>query len=262
MPTYVGTSGGRIYFSADASVPTPTFDNVTGNYPGGGVTDVAMDPTNAQRVFVTRTGFGGSRLYRSTTGGTNWTAAGVGLPNVPANSVAVDPLNTNRIFVATDIGVYVSTDGGDNFTAFSAGLPLGIVVSDLEIDDAPHVLTLGSYSRGAWRVLLSTSATNSPPTPDFTATTNDLTATFTSTAIDFDGTIASYQLGFRRRHAGVDTAESDAHLRDLWREDCRADRDRQWRCERELLACRAPVCAADSADERRDRVGPERAAER
>lgn len=196
MPTYVGTSGGRIYFSADASVPTPTFDNVTGNYPGGGVTDVAMDPANAQRVFVTRTGFGGSRLYRSTTGGTNWTAAGAGLPNVPANSVAVDPLNTNRIFVATDIGVYVSTDGGDNFTAFSAGLPLGIVVSDLEIDDAPHVLTLGSYSRGAWRVLLSASATNSPPTPDFTATTNDLTATFTSTAIDFDGTIASYSWDF------------------------------------------------------------------
>ena len=39
------------------------------------------------------------------------------------------------MFVGTDIGVYESTDGGDNFTAFSAGLPLGVVVSDLEIDD-------------------------------------------------------------------------------------------------------------------------------
>jgi PKD repeat protein len=196
MPTYVGTSGGRIYFSPDASIPTPTFTNVTGDYPGGTVSDVAMDPTNAQRVFITRAGFGASRLYRSTTGGTTWTAAGAGLPNVPANSVVVDPLNTNRLFVATDIGVYESTDSGDNFSAYSAGLPLGVVVSDLEIDDSPHVLTAGTYSRGAWRVVLSTSAVNVPPTVEFTAATSDLTATFTSTSIDFDGTIASYSWNF------------------------------------------------------------------
>ncbi|HVH33945.1 MAG TPA: PKD domain-containing protein [Tahibacter sp.] len=196
MPTYVGTSGGRIYFSPDASIPTPTFTNVTGDYPGGIVSDVAMDPTNAQRVFITRSGFGASRLYRSTTGGTTWAAVGTGLPNVPANSVAIDPLNTNRVFVATDIGVYESTDGGDNFTAFSAGLPLGVVVMDLEIDDVPHVLTAGTYSRGAWRVVLSTSAANAPPTPDFTVATNDLTATFTSSAIDFDGSVTGYSWNF------------------------------------------------------------------
>lgn len=196
MPTYVGTSGGRVYYSPDASIPTPTFTDVTGNYPGGVVSDVAMDPVNAQRAFITRSGFGASRLYRTTTGGTTWTAVGTGLPNVPANSVAVDPLNTNRVFVATDIGVYESADGGDNFTPFSAGLPLGVVATDLEIDDAPHVLTLGTYSRGAWRVLLSTSGANAPPTPDFTATTNDLIALFTSSAIDFDGTVVGYSWDF------------------------------------------------------------------
>lgn len=196
MPTYVGTSGGRIYFCAAASVPTPTFNNVTGNYPGGIVSDIAMDPTNAQRVFITRAGFGASRLYRSTTGGTTWAAVGAGLPNVPANSVAVDPLDTNRLFVGTDIGVYESTDGGDNFSAFSAGLPLCIVVSDLEIDDSPHVLTAGTYSRGAWRITLSASASNAAPTPDFTTAINDLNVMFTSIAVDFDGSIASHSWNF------------------------------------------------------------------
>ena len=206
MPTYVGTSGGRIYFSPDASIPTPTFTNVTGDYPGGIVSDVAMDPTNAQRVFITRSGFGASRFYRSTTGGTTWTAAGAGLPNVPANSVAVDPLNTNRIFVATDIGVYESTDSGDNFSAYSAGLPLGVVVSDLEIDDAPHVLTAGTYSRGAWRVVLSNSS-NAPPTPDFVYSVNDRTATFDESSIDFDGSIASYSWDFGDASPAVTTAD-------------------------------------------------------
>jgi PKD repeat protein len=196
MPTYVGTANGRIWASADAGAPTPVFTNVTGDYPGGRVSDIAMDPTNAQRVFVTRGAFGASRLYRSTTGGTTWTAVGTGLPNVPANSVVVDPHNTNRIFVATDVGVYESTDGGDNFSAYSAGMPLGLVVVDLEIDDNPHVLTAGSYSRGAWRIVLGTSATNAPPTADFTVALAGQNATFASTSVDFDGTVASYSWNF------------------------------------------------------------------
>jgi uncharacterized protein YgiB involved in biofilm formation len=154
IPTFVGTSAGRIYSSADAAIASPTFTDVTGNYPGGTVSDVAMTPGNPQRVFITRSGFGASRLYRSTTGGTTWTAVGSGLPNVPANTVAIDPLDTQRIFVGTDVGVYESTDGGDNFIAFSAGLPLGLVVTDLEVDDSPHFLHAGTYGRGAWKVAL------------------------------------------------------------------------------------------------------------
>ncbi|MBL8301065.1 MAG: PKD domain-containing protein [Rhodanobacteraceae bacterium] len=196
MPTYVGTSAGAIYFSPDASVPSPTFSNVTGNYPGGRVSDAAMDPANAQRVFVTRSGFGASRLYRSTTGGTTWTPVGTGLPNVPANSVVLDPLNTNRVFVGTDVGVYESLDGGDNFAPYAAGMPLGAVVTDLEIDDMPHVLTAGTYGRGAWRSVLSSTAGNLRPTADIAAAVNDLTVAFTSTSTDRDGTLASYLWDF------------------------------------------------------------------
>ncbi len=190
-PTYVGTSAGKIWSSADAGIPAPAFTDVTGNYPGDRVSDVAMDPVDPQRVFISRGAFGASRLFRSTTGGTSWAAVGAGLPNVPANSVAIDPLNSLRIFVATDIGVYESIDSGDNFLPFSAGLPLGIVVVDLEIDDYPHVLTAGSYSRGAWRVVLDGSVGNSPPTADFDVASNGLDASFTDTSIDIDGSIVS-----------------------------------------------------------------------
>ncbi|MEP6882308.1 MAG: PKD domain-containing protein, partial [Dokdonella sp.] len=195
-PTYVGTSGGKIWSSPDAGIPAPVFTDVTGNYPGGRVSDVAMDPVSPQRVFITRSGFDASRLYRSVTGGVTWSAVGAGLPNVPANSVAIDPLASNRIFVATDVGIYESIDNGDSFTAFSAGLPLGIVVSDLEIDDYPHVLTAGTYSRGAWRVLLAGSVGNSPPTADFSVTSDGLDASFTDASIDIDGSIVSHVWNF------------------------------------------------------------------
>jgi hypothetical protein len=195
-PTYVGTVNGKIWASPDAGIPSPVFSDVTGNYPGGRVSDVAMDPMDPQRVFITRGSFGASRLYRSTTGGTTWSAVGAGLPNVPANSVAIDPLASTRIFVATDIGVYESTDNGDNFIAFSSGLPLGVVVSDLEIDDYPHVLTAGTYSRGAWRTLLTGSIGNSPPTADFEVASNGLDATFSDHSIDIDGNIVGHLWDF------------------------------------------------------------------
>lgn len=185
---YAGSAGGAIYRTAN--VLGTGWSNVTGNYPGGVVSDIAADRADVNRVFASRGGFGLSRLYRSTAGGTTWAAVGTGLPNVPANAVAIDPLAGNRIFVGTDIGVYESTDGGDNFVPFSLGLPLGLVVTDLEIDDSPHVLVAGTYGRGAWRVNL-TGVQNQPPTAAFTHTTNLLTASFTDQSTDPDGTIAS-----------------------------------------------------------------------
>lgn len=151
LTLYAGTStNGKIQRTDNGLDPSPTWSDVTGNYPVGNVSDIAADPTNAMRVFATRGNFGDSKLWRSTTGGTSWTGMGTGLPNVPANSVAIDPADTNRIFVGTDIGVYQSLDGGNNFQPLMSGMPLGNVVTDLEVDNSPHALVAGSYGRGAW----------------------------------------------------------------------------------------------------------------
>ncbi len=196
IPAYVGTSSGAIHATVDAAAASVTWTNVTGNYPGGNVSDVAMTPGSRLRVFVTRAAFGGNKLFRSTSGGTTWAAVGAGLPNVPANSVAIDPLNINRVFVGTDVGVYESTDGGDTFVPFSAGLPLGLVVTDLEVDDVPHVLVAGTYGRGAWKVNLTGGTANQVPVSNFNFTTSGLTATFTDTSTDADGTIATRNWAF------------------------------------------------------------------
>ena len=137
---------------------------MTSNYPGGWVSDIAVDPRDPERVYVTRGAFNLSRLYRSTNGGKVWTAVGAGLPNVPANAVAVDPSDPRRVFVGTDIGVYESQDYGANFLPFMEGMPLGTVVTDLEIDDAPYYLLAGTYGRGALRVDL-VAVPAAPPSP-------------------------------------------------------------------------------------------------
>ena len=156
---YVGTANGKIWTSADASLATPVFTEITQSYPGSNVSDIAADPSDVTRVFATRSVFTDPHLLRSVDG-RDWESIGAGLPGVPSNSVAIDPLDTNRIFVGTDIGVYESTDGGDTFTPFMAGLPLGMVVTDLEIVGEPHTLVAGTYGRGAWKVLLEAPVTD------------------------------------------------------------------------------------------------------
>ncbi|HET8646296.1 MAG TPA: hypothetical protein VFO85_12450 [Vicinamibacteria bacterium] len=156
---WMGGSNGRIQRTDDVLATPVTWSDVTGDFPASYVSDIAADPFVAGRVYATRGAFGLSRLYRSTTNGTAWTGVGTGLPNVPANAVAVDPITPNRVFVGTDVGVYESMDGGDTFAPFASGMPLGTVVTDLEIDNSPHVLVAGTYGRGAFLVnLLSTPA--------------------------------------------------------------------------------------------------------
>ncbi len=149
---YTGSSSGRIWRTTDVLAASPAWRDVTANYPGGYVSDVAVNTDDPENVYVTRGAFNLSRLYRSFNGGQTWDGSATGLPNVPANAVAIDPTDARRVFVGTDVGVYESVDYGATFQPFSLGLPLGAVVTDLEIDDAPYVLIAGTYGRGAWRV--------------------------------------------------------------------------------------------------------------
>lgn len=107
-----------------------------------GAVDVAFDPKNPKRIFVTMwdhqrfpdyrryTGMG-SGVYRSTNGGKDFTRLGPtnGLP-APSDvvggrmGVAIDPQDPNRVYVlyannneGSFAGWFVSTDGGDTFVA-------------------------------------------------------------------------------------------------------------------------------------------------
>ncbi len=118
------------------------------------ISDIAVDAANPKRIFVTRIAFVEPRLLRSIDGGASFTAVGLGLPNVPANAVAIDPGNSARIFVGTDVGVFVSEDDGVNFTVADSGMPLGAVITDLDTTANPPALVAASYGRGAWLLSL------------------------------------------------------------------------------------------------------------
>jgi hypothetical protein len=115
------------------------------------ISDVFVDPGNANRMWLTYSQLGGGRVYRSDNGATSWTDRSAGLPALPINAVAVHAGNANRIWVAADKGVYQSLDAGATWASMSAGLP-NCIVADLLYHPNARVLRAGTRNRGVWEL--------------------------------------------------------------------------------------------------------------
>jgi len=116
---------------------------------------IAIDPTNANIAYATYAGFqlaAGQHVWKTTnllSGTPTWAASGSGIPDVPVNGFAVDPLNPNQLFAGTDIGVYISNDGGASWLPFNTGLPV-VAVFDMAIQNPSRILRIATHGRGMW----------------------------------------------------------------------------------------------------------------
>ncbi|KZN58401.1 rhombosortase-dependent cadherin domain-containing protein [Pseudoalteromonas luteoviolacea] len=118
-----GTNGGSIYVSYSAEqADTQTQWVEATPVVGATVSSIAFDPQDNQIIYATLSNFDVTHVWKTTDGGQNWQAMDNGLPNVPAITIAVDPVDTQRLFVGTDLGVFVSVDGGMNWMADGSGL--------------------------------------------------------------------------------------------------------------------------------------------
>jgi hypothetical protein len=155
------TAGGDIY--RIDQLAGAWLDPVPLERPGVGfvgfVSDICVDPTNANRIWVTYSTIdGGGHVYRSDDGGATWHDVSSELPVKPVNAIVVDPANTDVVYIGTDRGVYRSTDAGGAWTPFSKGLP-NAIIGDLLFHPAARVLRAGTRNRGAWEVAVDQPAT-------------------------------------------------------------------------------------------------------
>ncbi|MBK9285598.1 MAG: T9SS type A sorting domain-containing protein [Sphingobacteriaceae bacterium] len=145
-----------------------SWTNITGTLPVGSAapTNVCFDPTNANIIYVTLSGYsGGNKVFKSTNGGTSWTNISYNLPNLPANCIVYEPGTNGRVYVGMDVGVYYIDNLAVTWTLYNANLP-NAPVSDLEISPALSTrLRAATYGRGVFEVDVVPS--NSPPTSSF-----------------------------------------------------------------------------------------------
>jgi hypothetical protein len=114
-------------------------------------TDIAIDQKDTNNVFVTLGGFGTAHLYKSTNGGLSFQETGIGLPDVPTNTVLLDSADQRFVYVGNDLGVYYSTDSGKYFIPFrSLGLPDVCLVMDLSISIKNRQLRVATHGNGVY----------------------------------------------------------------------------------------------------------------
>lgn len=151
---YVGTDTGRIYRidSALGAWSNPVFLNRPSP---GFVSDILVDPTNPNRLWVTYSSLGpgnvGGGVFRSDNAGSSWQDVSAGLPDIALNAVEIDPLNPNTVYIAADAGVYRSNNAGAVWTSFNARLP-NVLVKDLAFHARSRLLRAATQSRGVWEI--------------------------------------------------------------------------------------------------------------
>jgi hypothetical protein len=124
---------------------------------------VEPDPVVAGRVYATISTFNGpapavGHVFRSDNFGATWTSidgsGATGIPDVPVHAIAVDPTDNQRLYVGTDIGVFVSLDGGANWARENTGFA-NVIVESLSIKNtAPRYLFAYTHGRSVYRVQL------------------------------------------------------------------------------------------------------------
>lgn len=124
---WAGTPGGGLWKSTDAGSSWTTNTDLLPNL---GVSDIEIDPTNTQIMYLATGDKDAGDTYsygvlKSIDGGATWNTTGM-THNVTQNyrisDIYVNPDNTNIVIVSTRQGIWRSTDGAATFTLVQNGV--------------------------------------------------------------------------------------------------------------------------------------------
>jgi len=117
---WVGSPGGGLWKTTDGG---DTWTTNTDNLPVLGVSDILIDPTNTDIMYLATGDADGWDTYsigvlKSTDGGITWNSTGLSFSinqELAISKLEMNPNYTDSIFAATENNIYVTADGGLNW---------------------------------------------------------------------------------------------------------------------------------------------------
>ena len=162
---YVGSDDGVVSVSPDAVTSgNPTWHRVgTHSLPARPISQFAVDRSNWRTAYAAYAGFGAAtpgntgHVFKTTDAGAHWTNITGGLPDVPVNSLLLDPSSDNTLYAGTDVGAFITVNGGKTWQRLGNGMPK-VAVWQLDYDPSHAVLAAGTHGRGAYTLNTGASA--------------------------------------------------------------------------------------------------------
>jgi photosystem II stability/assembly factor-like uncharacterized protein len=157
---YAGSDLGELFMTTDGGATWSQIEQGSTSLPNRTITCIVVDPENPNRIVVTVSGTGSGHVFRcdnTTDANVAWTDISNGLPDVPANTIALDLTDsTNTYYVGTDVGAFVTQNGGGSWTNMTQplGLP-NVQVNELRAVYGTGYLNAATYGRGMWRIKIA-----------------------------------------------------------------------------------------------------------
>jgi len=154
---WVGTNSGTVYRYDISPVGVSSITRVDDGLPNRHVSRVMASYDNASTVYAVFNGYDANtpttpgKVFMSTDRGVTWTNISGNLPDVPATAIALDKLDANRIWLATDAAVYSTSNRGATWQSERRNMPV-VAVQDLELNANTGYLIAATHGRGVWRM--------------------------------------------------------------------------------------------------------------
>jgi photosystem II stability/assembly factor-like uncharacterized protein len=147
---YVGTNDGKLF----ALVGDSLSERTTG-LPAGYISSVTVHPADHGIVYVTFSTFGVKHLWKTSNAGGTWNSLDSGgIPDIPVHSLFIDPMNTDHLYLGTDLGVLYSGDGGSTWESINTEGMANVVVEHLDYQHSSRRLFAFTHGRGVFHVTL------------------------------------------------------------------------------------------------------------
>ena len=153
---WVGHENGAVYKTGNATAANPLWQRIDdiGQQPltaVGYCGRIAIDPKNAQIVYVAFSVYGNANFWRTTDGGSHWQVA-ASLPAAPMRAIAIHPRQTTFIYLGTEVGLFASEDAGAHWSPTNEG------PTNCSVDDffwLGETLVCVTHGRGMFKIDLS-----------------------------------------------------------------------------------------------------------
>ena len=89
-------------------------------------------------------------MLRSDDYGVTWIDITGDLPDILTFAIAIDPENSDNLYLATDLGVWASVEGGGSWFEWTDGMPV-VYCRDIHFHPVDRTVRVGTHGRGAWK---------------------------------------------------------------------------------------------------------------